>query len=167
MLVVLSYNMGGYILVLKWLETYNRNKVQESLTYTNDSQLELLKITDVSLLIRTENHEIIYAGNRYDVQKEFSKDGITYFYCYNDKEEEHLYVALHTSINNHSDSQSEKQNGNTSNLLKHIIKDYYLNDAIVKIPITIIVQEAFSFKETFLPINFFSVATPPPKRIFS
>ena len=155
------------IFIIKFFEAYNRSSVKEFLYHSDNSQLQLLKIEDASLLIRRENQEIIYAGNRYDVKMEFSNKGVIYFYCINDKEEENIYDALKTSLNSQSDMQKGKHNQSTNKILKHIIQDYYLQDRMLKIPDGNLSQEIISSTSAFLINIFFSVVTPPPKGILS
>lgn len=167
MLALLCYNMYGYFLVFELSEALNRSSMNEFLSGADDDELQVLKITDVSKIIREENHEIIFEGKRYDVKKEILKDGIIYFYCIHDHAEENLYAGFYSSLRDNSGAQTEKPGHYVFDLFKHLVKNYYSNEAVAKIPDAILVNSVFVRNDTFQYHFFSSVITPPPKGILS
>ena len=95
MLMLMAHNIAGYFLFYFLSERENRIEMQEFLEDTDESELVLITFVKTphntcDSFIRKNNHEIIVDGKIYDVKKEYTKSGTTYFYCINDSEEEQL-----------------------------------------------------------------------------
>ena len=163
MILVLGYNLGGYFIVFEISESINKEFIHELISENNNDQLQLLKITNPSSLIRKEDNEIIYNGNHYDVKKEFSQSGITYFYCIHDKNEEEHYASLNSSVTNNSSSQNNTSHNSHFNFQKYLVKDYFSHDSSIVLPPSATSISIVLLNEIYLSSAFFNILTPPPK----
>ena len=158
--------MGGYFFFFKLSEIFNRRVVEELLSETNPDQLLILQVNDISKVTRNGAHEIVYEGKRYDVKNEFSKDGITSFYCINDKTEEYLYNALHKLITKNANSQNQRQNPRTSVFLKYIFSNYFSDQDLCGWFVEEYGRFYLIVNQNFLSQNYFSIISPPPEADF-
>jgi hypothetical protein len=123
LLLLLFYNFGGYLFVFKIQDSLNRTAIEQQLNCNRNSQL--LKITDPHQLVRLSNHEIIYQKQRYDVSKEFIKDGYLHFYCIHDQEEESLIAGLKDFVLHTMDVPVQKHHGSGPDYSKNPVKEFY------------------------------------------
>ncbi len=161
----MAYNMVGYIFVFELADISNKDTMQRIVSNADDSQLQLLKISDKSAVIRKGNHEIIFEGNHYDVKEEVTENGCTYYYCMHDNTEEDIYSGLSVSVSSNSEGLSGKQHMHGLNVLKNFAKDFFCQKPFERMQGTPRIQNAFNIDESFSSTVFSSVITPPPKAI--
>ena len=167
LLTVLFYNFGFSFILFEISIRINRNSIEKYFSDTDESQLQVLKISDQSSIIRIKNFEIIFEGKSYDVKKEYLKNGITYFYCFHDEKEDKLNTAIIETVKNNSDIQSHSQKGHTIDLIKQLTKFFFNEKSLIVVQESINSCRIFANNDSFLSHNYFSIITPPPKKIFS
>lgn len=165
MLALMAYNMIGYIFVFELADISNRDSMQRLLANAFDSQLQLLKVSDNSSVIRKGDHEIVFEGRHYDVKKEVTENGCTLIYCIHDNTEENIYTGLSDSVNANTDVQSGKQDVHSLSVLKNFVKDFFFQHSIEKAAVATMRQHTFNMNEPFSSAFFAFVITPPPQAI--
>lgn len=163
MLAFIFCNAGIYFFVLEFSVQLNRSLMEKILSESNESDLLLIQVTDISSVVRKGSHEIIYNEKLYDVRNEVRKNGSIYFYCIHDAEEEGLVNALKTMVNSNSDIQSDKQDGRSISLSEHFPRDFFCNDFTLEKIIFRKKSKIYFKNEQIHSFNFSSVITPPPK----
>lgn len=166
MLVLMVYNIVGYIFVFSLSEKANRSEMQKTLTATDESSLVLLKFSqasdnDGSSFMRKSSHEIIADGKLYDVKEEFTKNGSTYFYCINDSKEEQLNNQLADNIQSNTGTTST-HNSSAKFFGKNILPEYTFTKSISFFS-TSQVDFLFSFIARHFPKKAVDITSPPPR----
>lgn len=110
----------------------------------------------------TEEDEIRYKGNMYDVVEKKESDGFVYFYCMSDSLDERLYEELNNCVDaNTIDSSPESSHHqNDQQLLKNIVKDYFV--AYSKNTYTIKGKHFFPDHQEHRYINIYGETPYPP-----
>ena len=162
---LIVFNSFGYVFayfqmqnVFKQIAFENINKFlpQEQLTVIELSQNDLNGDNEY---IETDDNEICYYGQMYDICKKETVDDKVILYCYNDENE----TALNSAFSSYVDQNSNtKSNTPISNYLKHLIKIlYFSNYADKTFQITqdkTVTIDEYQFISIYPDVN-----TPPPK----
>lgn len=78
-----------------------------------------------------DHNEFTYCGQLYDIVSESVKGNITWFYCYNDKQEERLIAGIERIQNLDPGCSSPHKTKHTMALIYHLITIALIKDPIV------------------------------------
>ncbi len=162
MLVVLLYNFDFSFIVYELSDEFNREEMGELLSKTDQSELQVLKITDESSVIHKGEDEIIYQGKIYDVKSVDVKDGVTFYYCLHDENEDSFKEVLNNIISKDSDSPIKGNRSNLFGIQNHFAKKYFLDESFTVNGFTEVSNGFFISNENFSSLNFSSIFAPPP-----
>ncbi len=163
LLLLLFYNYGGYLFVFKVQDSLNRTAIEQQLHHTSASQL--LKISNPHQLVRLNKREIIYQKQRYDVSKEFIREGYLYFYCIHDQEEESLIAGLKDFVLHTMDVPAEKHHGSAPDYSKNPVKEFYAATKECLFVHEVSQNRTISFLSFSLADVELKITTPPPKTL--
>lgn len=115
LLFAMLFNTAGYFIVYE----LNRFLVRREISYQIskgcfEKELTVLTVFNPSAdpaFRRTEEHEILYHGNMYDVSKEVHKGKTVVFYCFHDKKEQKLIAGM----------KNMQHKNKARNLLQHLV----------------------------------------------
>ncbi|HWB63910.1 MAG TPA: hypothetical protein VG603_10395 [Chitinophagales bacterium] len=166
MLLVLAYNMAGFLVIYKILQFKLREKIQADLKWHQSygtlsvfSSNQGIKSTDFELL---GHDEISHNGRMYDIVKIEKKDGKTIFYCLSDEQETSLLQKMSGDIIKNT---SPDHRGSRSQFLKVLLGFYMLPDNGQAVKIPALSQKPASATETTQKPPYLFLHFPPPKTV--
>jgi len=165
---VFVYNVAGYYLVFRILQTHRQNEMREACAsgtddiHSKDDDLTTLSLNnaeEASVHWRSGN-EFEYNGHLYDVARTERSGNIVTYYCINDTNEESLIAGVNAHVQNHFDGGAQEKDSKIS--LKTPSGDYFCNTASVQICLdgrAIVYYQSISL----LNSTHSEIPTPPPK----
>lgn len=161
------FNAGGYYFVyVQLLNSFKLTSSEEINSHVALKDLELIKVRNSGgsapgQFERVNAGEIKYNGRMYDIYKEESKDGYTYFYCQNDAYEDIIMNAFSEYI---SGSAGDQSNTAVISIIKIII-----TQAVVPQEFRYTNYESSYFLSLVITSNISvliqDIPSPPPKHI--
>ena len=157
----------GYYIVFKATQFAIKKEIKNIIKHgVPDKNLSLIKVSvddakKQAEMEWLEDHEFRYQGQMYDVVRSYTSNDTSYFYCINDKQEEHLFSALDKHIGQHS-KKTDANSSKALNIYKNIIRDFVINTKISIRPVSWYLL--FSNVQVNIPTWFSKdIPTPPPE----
>ena len=157
--MVFGYNIAGYYITFSALRYLNKTEIENSILNTHQKNIEVIEVKKNSFSYVNEE-EINYHGKLYDIIRKEVKGDSVYFYCVNDKKEEHLFANLYKHIKNHLGDSGSLPDKSGKKSKTEMVKDYFPHDYSVNIHLS---SNAFLYVRPVLAYQlFFKEITPPP-----
>ena len=169
LLALFLFNLCGVYVTLGFMQSDNRQKMEREVKNNfSNRQLDVVRVSEKEIKNNaadfqiTDNNEIRYKGNMYDVVRQKKVKGFVFFYCIKDVREDTLNKALNTQISMNVLTDSKNTNDNSQKLVKAFSKDYFPSVTCISI-----IRNSENILFPPLSLKYINVAkdilSPPPK----